>query len=82
MSWLKFTDWLKVLAAGLKVFKGKKEVDKIVELKKSIEEDITQLRKLGKTQVEIAKELNVSINQVKYVIQKLLKAGKIERKRK
>lgn len=82
MNWLKFTDWLKVLAAGLKVFNGKKEVDKIVELKKSIEEDITQLRKLGKTQVEIAKELNVSINQVKYVIQKLLKAGKIERKRK
>lgn len=82
MNWLKFTNWLKALAAESKVFKGKKEVGTTVELKNSIEEDVAQLRKLGLTQEEIAKELSVSINQVKYVIQKLLKAGKIERKRK
>jgi len=45
------------------------------------EERLIDLRKQGKTQKEISEITGLTINQVKGRIQKLIKAGKVERVR-
>lgn len=65
---------------------NKKQTKEIVSLEASmlqtlgIQEWIMDLRQEGKTVREISKEIGKTENQTKYIINKLIKSGRLERK--
>ena len=70
---------------------SEKESDKSMEFnwdlktgkfEESLESKVIRLRNEGKTQLEIAKEIGLTQNQIKGILRKLIESGSVDRKKK